>query len=69
MRRESETVERNRRARDLRTFVYDGQPIEMWNTSRSATTQCSETLRIHFEWDARRNKIVIGHCGAHLDHG
>jgi hypothetical protein len=68
--RESETVETNRRARDLRTFIYDGQPIEMWKHLKiGRKPSVAETLRIHFEWDARRNKIVIGHCGGHLDHG
>jgi len=28
----------------------------------------SETIRIHFEWDASDKKIIIGHCGPHLDH-
>lgn len=68
--RESETVEGNRRARELRTFIYDGQPIEMWKHLKIGNKpSVAETLRIHFEWDAQRNKIVIGHCGVHLDHG
>jgi hypothetical protein len=28
----------------------------------------AETLRIHFEWDDGDRKIIIGHCGSHLDH-
>lgn len=27
----------------------------------------AETLRIHFEWISNEKKIVIGHCGPHLD--
>ena len=27
----------------------------------------AETLRIHFEWVADQKKLVIGHCGKHLD--
>jgi hypothetical protein len=26
-----------------------------------------DTFRLHFHWDAEDKKIVIGHCGAHLD--
>jgi hypothetical protein len=24
-------------------------------------------LRVHFLWDAERQKIVVGYCGAHLE--
>lgn len=27
----------------------------------------AEALRIHFAWVADERKIVIGHCGPHLD--
>ncbi|WP_279611117.1 hypothetical protein [Burkholderia gladioli] len=27
----------------------------------------AETLRVHFEWIASEQKIIIGHCGKHLD--
>lgn len=27
----------------------------------------AEILRVHFEWIASEKKIVIGHCGKHLD--
>jgi len=26
----------------------------------------TQTIRVHFHWDATRRKIVIGHCGEHL---
>lgn len=67
--RESETVESNRRARALRTFTHDGKPIEMMKHLRIGTKDSiAETWRCHFEWDAANKKIVIGHCGKHLDH-
>ena len=25
------------------------------------------TLRVHFEWIAKEKRIVIGHCGKHLN--
>ena len=27
----------------------------------------AETLRVHFEWLADEKKLVIGHCGKHLN--
>jgi len=27
----------------------------------------AETLRIHFEWMPGEKKLVIGHCGKHLN--
>ncbi len=65
--RESETVENNRRARELRTFDYGGRQITMWKHLKiGVKPSAAETLRVHFEWVD--NKIVIGHCGSHLDH-
>ena len=67
--RESETVENNKRARTLRTFLYEGRAIEMWKHLKiGVKPSVAETLRVHFEWDDARKKIVIGHCGPHLDH-
>ena len=28
----------------------------------------AETFRAHFEWDGVERKVVLGHCGKHLDH-
>ncbi len=67
--RESESVESNRKARSIRTFVYEGKPIEMWRHLKiGVKPSLTETLRIHFEWDGAKKRIVIGHCGKHLDH-
>lgn len=67
--RESETVEKNKRARKLRTFTYKGQAQEMMAHLRIGTKPSRhETWRCHFHWDASEKKIVIGHCGEHLDH-
>lgn len=27
----------------------------------------AETLRIHFEWLPSEKKLVVGHCGKHLN--
>jgi len=67
--RESESVERNERARRLRTFEYNGESIVMFKHLKiGRKDSVSETLRIHFEWDSTDSKIIIGHCGSHLDH-
>ncbi len=66
--RESETVENSRRAIQLRTFIYKGKEIEMFKHLKiGVKDSVAETLRIHFYWDAEDQKVVIGHCGKHLD--
>lgn len=67
--KESETVEGNKRARALRTFSYKGKPHEMMMHLRIGNKpSVAETFRAHFEWDADSKKVVLGHCGKHLDH-
>jgi polyhydroxyalkanoate synthesis regulator phasin len=67
--KESETVTFNRRARLLRTFRYKGEDVYMEKHLRdNVNPSVVETIRVHFHWDAEDRKIVIGHCGAHLDH-
>jgi hypothetical protein len=67
--RESEGVESNHRARELRTFVYRGQSVEMMKHLKiGVKDSAAETFRAHFEWFPDGRRLVIGHCGAHLDH-
>ncbi len=67
--KESETVENNRKAQALRTFVYKSRPIEMMMHLRiGVKDSIAETFRAHFEWDGVDKKVVIGHCGKHLNH-
>jgi hypothetical protein len=67
--RESESVENNRRARELRTFEYKCVLTEMMRHVRiGVKDSAAKTMRIHFDWDPTENVIVIGHCGRHLDH-
>lgn len=66
--RESETVEGNPQARKRRTFHYDGQPIVMLRHLKlGRKDSVATTMRIHFHWDTPKTKVVIGHCGRHLD--
>ncbi len=65
--RESQTIERNTRARRERTFTYNGKTVEMWQHLKiGAKDSESRTLRIHFCWDEELQQVVIGHCGRHL---
>ncbi len=51
-----------------RTFMYRGRDIEMNKHLKvGVKDSAAETLRIHFEWLADEKRIVIGHCGKHLD--
>jgi len=67
--RESEGVEANKRAGELRTFVYRGQRVAMMKHLKiGVKDSAAETFRAHFEWFPDERRLVIGHFGAHLDH-
>jgi hypothetical protein len=54
--------------KERRTFTYNSGPILMEKHLKIGTADnSSDTLRIHFEWLAEEKRIVIGHCGKHLD--
>jgi len=64
--KEKETI--SKAGRERRTFEYVGQQIEMMRHLKIGTADNkADTLRVHFEWLAAQGKIVIGHCGGHLD--
>ena len=65
--KESETVMANRTMRRQRTFEYDGTQVEMFRHLKiGVDDDPTRTIRVHFRWDADRQKIVIGYCGEHL---
>jgi hypothetical protein len=65
--RESDVVESNKRARQARTFAYNGGSLLMLKHLKiGIKDSLSETLRVHFEWLAKERRLVIGHCGGHL---
>ncbi len=67
---ESETARNNKRARELRSFEYKGKQVEMMKHLKiGVKDSTAETWRLHFHWDAEETRIVIGHCGKHLDLG
>ena len=64
---ESQTVECGQKG-DLRKYVFEGRELVMMRHLRIGTTRNDRyCIRIHFEYDATTQKIVIGHCGSHLE--
>lgn len=54
--------------RKRRTFSYKDQDYVMEKHLRlGVKDSIAETLRIHFEWIASEKRIVVGHCGKHLN--
>lgn len=51
-----------------RTFMYRGRDFLMEKHLKiGVKASATETLRIHFEWIAEEKRLVVGHCGKHLD--
>ena len=52
----------------LRTFNYRGRDFVMEKHLKHGVKDSkAETLRIHFEWLPSEKKLVVGHCGKHLN--
>lgn len=65
---ESTPVRNRESATRRRTFLYKGTPTTMLaHLKIGGKDSSTETLRIHFHWDPVDQRIVIGHCGPHLD--
>lgn len=64
--KESETLSQAGKRR--RTFEYNGQELYMEKHLKiGVADNRAETLRVHFAWVANEHKVVIGHCGEHLN--
>lgn len=64
--KEADTLSKAGRRR--RTFAFEGGDIEMERHLKiGVADNRAETLRVHFEWLGEKQRIVIGHCGGHLD--
>jgi hypothetical protein len=51
-----------------RTFIYRNQEFSMEKHLKiGVKDSLSDTLRVHFEWVATEQKLLVGHCGKHLD--
>ena len=64
--REMKNIKNGDIYRKLRTVTYEGQPKEANAHVKGKGTRKGESLRVHFFADYARNKIVIAHCGEHL---
>lgn len=64
--KEAQTLSEGGRRR--RTFHYQGDALFMEaHLKIGVKDSLAETLRIHFDWRAPEKRLVIGHCGGHLD--
>jgi hypothetical protein len=64
---ESETVTSSQELRRRRMFDYEGESVEMFRHLKiGVEDDTSKTIRVHFYWDAKKSRIVIGYCGKHL---
>lgn len=51
-----------------RTFSYRGRDILMEkHLKHGVKDSLAETLRVHFEWLAQEKKLIVGHCGKHIN--
>lgn len=58
----------SKEGRKRRTFEYRGQNIFMdRHLKYGVKDSIAETLRIHFDWSPSEKKLIVGHCGKHLD--
>ena len=65
--KESDKVMKNKAMRRERTFDYKGAQVEMLRHLKiGVSDDLTQTIRVHFHWDADCQTIVIGHCGEHL---
>lgn len=56
------------KGRDLRTFTWAGKDVVMESHLKVGTKASdAKCLRVHFLWDPDQKRIVVGHCGSHLD--
>lgn len=63
---ESKMTKADKKLRDLRTRTYKNEEIEI-NAHIGFGNKKPNMLRVHFYVSSSDNKIVIGHCGDHLD--
>ena len=50
----------------LRTIVYEGKEVRIFSHVKSGTKK-PKLLRVYFYPDQEKKRIIVGHCGDHLD--
>ncbi len=63
---ESKETKRDNRLMAKRRFVHDGKEWDMTPHVKWGTT-APKCLRIHFAVDRDAKRVIVGHCGDHLD--
>lgn len=64
---ESSQTNKSAKLKQLRERRYDGRIIDISPHVKGTSGTRKEKLRVHFAIDQKTRKIVIGHCGAHLE--
>lgn len=55
------------RLEDAWTVMYKGEKVPMYPHTKGRNRMVGRALRVHFFFDHDDKKIVIGHCGEHLE--
>lgn len=64
--KESQVLSTN--GRRSRTFTWSGEDIFMEKHLKIGRKESdAETFRVHFHWAAEQKRIIVGHCGPHID--
>jgi len=63
---ESSQTQKDTTLMKLRRITYDGQVFDI-QAHVKAGTKAGKSLRVYYDTDKRTNRIIVGHCGDHLD--
>lgn len=64
---ESSMTNKDTRLRQLRQLEYNGKTIDISPHVKGTSGKRTEPLRVHFYVDRESKRIVVGHCGAHME--
>ncbi len=64
---ESTMTKKDSRLQSLRQISYDGREIDISPHVKGKSGRRDALLRVHFCVDRKTGKIVVGHCGEHME--
>ena len=64
---ESSQTQSNSKMMAMRTIDYNGEKLDITWHVKGKSGRKDASLRVHFAKDTQNKKIVIGHCGAHME--
>ncbi len=64
---ESTQTNKDQRLQKLRQVTYDGRSLNITPHVKGKTGNRNAPLRVHFAIDKQTEKIVVGHCGEHME--